>query len=72
MTEVVPVISRIVPTRAKGVGQVHVVVDTPRASRIKYKYDHELGVFRMSRMLPQGMVFPFNFGFIPGTRRGGG
>ena len=47
---------------------MHVVVDTPRGSRVKYKYDAALGLFRVSRILPQGMVFPFNFGFIPGTR----
>jgi inorganic pyrophosphatase len=51
-----------------GRGQVHVLVDTPGGSANKYKLDDEYGVFRISRRLPEGMVFPHNFGSIPGTR----
>ncbi|HEX3846258.1 MAG TPA: inorganic diphosphatase [Steroidobacteraceae bacterium] len=54
------------PTRA-GEMLVHAVVDTPRGSRNKYKYDPQLRVFRLSRVLPRGMHFPWDFGFIPGT-----
>jgi inorganic pyrophosphatase len=49
-------------------GLVRVIVDTPAGSRNKYKFDPELGVFRISRILPAGMAFPFDFGSIPGTR----
>lgn len=49
-------------------GLVRVVIDTPRGSRNKYKFDQELGAFKLSRMLPAGMSFPFDFGSIPGTR----
>ncbi len=49
-------------------GHITVVVDTPRGSRAKYKYDRECGLFRLSKLLPAGAVFPGNFGFIPGTR----
>ena len=38
--------------------QIAVVVDTPRGSRNKYKYDEKLGLFRLSRILPSGMSFP--------------
>lgn len=48
-------------------GLVRVVIDTPRGSRNKYKFDAELGVFKLSRVLPAGMSFPFDFGSIPGT-----
>src|SRR5581483_4218718 len=34
----------------------------------KYSYDSERGVFVLKSLLPSGMVFPFDFGFIPGTR----
>ena len=47
---------------------VHVVVDTPKGSRNKYKFDACLECFRLSRILPAGSSFPMNFGFIPSTR----
>ena len=49
-------------------GDVNVVVDTPRGSPIKFKYDEERRVFTIARFLPSGLVFPFDFGFVPGTR----
>jgi inorganic pyrophosphatase len=52
--------------------QIAVVVDTPRGSRNKYKYDEKLGLFRLSRILPGGMSFPYDFGSIPRTRAADG
>jgi len=49
-------------------GLVRVIIDTPRGSRNKYKFDEQLGLFKLSRVLPAGMSFPFDFGSIPGTR----
>lgn len=49
-------------------GLVHVVIDTPRGSRCKYKYDEAKGLFRLSKLLPLGAGFPYNFGFVPTTR----
>jgi inorganic pyrophosphatase len=49
-------------------GLVHVVVDTPKGSRNKYKYDETLGLYRLSKVLPLGIAFPYDFGFIPSTR----
>jgi inorganic pyrophosphatase len=46
----------------------HVIVDTPRGSRYKYKFDEDYKVLRLSRILPLGMSFPYDFGWIPGTR----
>lgn len=54
------------PARARG-GLVHVVVDTPKGSANKYKFDVDLQAFKLSRVLPLGAHFPFDFGFIPGT-----
>jgi inorganic pyrophosphatase len=48
-------------------GLVVVVVETPSGSGNKLKYDEELGVYRLDRVLPAGMTFPFEFGFIPET-----
>lgn len=47
---------------------VRVVIDTPAGSRNKYKFDPELGIFRISRILPVGLSFPFDFGSIPRTQ----
>jgi inorganic pyrophosphatase len=49
-------------------GSLQVVIDTPKGSRNKFKYDEELGLFRLSKMLPLGSSFPFDFGFVPSTR----
>jgi len=48
-------------------GLVRVVIDTPRGSRNKYKYDPQLAIFKLSRVLPAGMSFPYDFGSIPST-----
>ena len=47
---------------------VPVVIETPRGSRNKYKLDEKSGRFKLSKIMPEGMVFPFDFGFFPGTR----
>jgi inorganic pyrophosphatase len=47
---------------------INVVIDTPKGSRAKYKYDEPLGLFRLSRVLPAGMQFPYDFGSVPRTR----
>jgi inorganic pyrophosphatase len=49
-------------------GLVRVVVDTPKGSRNKYKYDEQLGLYRLSKVLPLGLAFPYDFGFIPSTQ----
>jgi inorganic pyrophosphatase len=46
---------------------LNVVVETPKGSRVKYAYDPDTELFKLKKALPEGMVFPFNFGFIPGT-----
>lgn len=46
---------------------LNVIVETPKGSRAKYSYDFESGFFLLSKSMPVGMVFPFNFGFVPQT-----
>ena len=48
-------------------GTLNVVIETPRGRRNKYDYDHTLGLFRLGGVLAAGAVFPFDFGFLPGT-----
>ncbi|MGZ3886456.1 MAG: inorganic diphosphatase [Flavisolibacter sp.] len=47
---------------------IEVMVETPRGSRNKYAYDPGIKGFRLKKLLPSGQVFPFDFGFIPGTK----
>lgn len=46
---------------------VQVVVETPKGCRNKYKFDPALRSFKLNRVLPDGMLFPFDFGFVPST-----
>jgi inorganic pyrophosphatase len=45
-----------------------VVIDTPRGSRNKFKWDEKLRGLKLSHVLTAGAVFPFDFGYLPGTR----
>jgi inorganic pyrophosphatase len=46
---------------------VNVFIEIPMGSSVKYEYDEEAGVIRVDRFLYTAMVYPFNYGFIPGT-----
>jgi inorganic pyrophosphatase len=56
----------LIPAAGEGEA-LRVVVETPRGSRNKYAYDQQNGIYELSRVLPAGMSFPFDFGFVPGT-----
>jgi inorganic pyrophosphatase len=49
-------------------GTLHALVDTPKGSRNKFKWDVERGLYRLAGVLPAGAVFPFDFGYVPSTR----
>lgn len=49
-------------------GALRVFVEAPRGSSLKLEYDPHLRVFTVSRELPLGVLYPFDWGFIPGTR----
>ena len=55
------------PARDPSTGHLHVLVDTPKGSPIKFKYDLEKRCYTISHVLPPGTVFPFDFGSIPST-----
>lgn len=61
--------------KLKGVGAngtVTAVVETTKGSRTKLDYDAKHQCFVVSKVLPEGMSFPFDFGFIPSTTGGDG
>jgi inorganic pyrophosphatase len=60
------VLSEITPF-SKKTGDLLVVIETPRGNRNKYKYDPECDCMQLSTVLPEGMIFPYDFGFIPST-----
>src|ERR1700676_2408367 len=46
---------------------LNVIVETPKGSRSKLKYEPTQGLFELNKVLPRGMAFPYDFGFIPST-----
>ncbi|HCC58117.1 MAG TPA: inorganic pyrophosphatase [Solibacterales bacterium] len=43
------------------------IIETPKGSRNKYDFDPAAGLFCLAKLLPEGMVFPYDFGFVPST-----
>lgn len=59
------------PTRLRPIDKKHhllqVIIETPASSRNKFAYDPDQGIFALKKVLPAGMVFPYDFGFLPQT-----
>jgi inorganic pyrophosphatase len=49
-------------------GRIQVIIETPKGSRNKYAFDVEQKVFTLKKVLPAGMTFPYDFGFVPSTK----
>ncbi len=47
---------------------INVIVETPKGTSAKYNFDEETGMFKLKKILPKGIAFPFHFGFIPRTK----
>jgi inorganic pyrophosphatase len=47
---------------------VDVVIETPKGSAQKYDFDPNSHFFKLKKILPSGMVFPYDFGFVPNTK----
>ena len=59
------------PTRLKPIdkkdGLLQVIIETPAGSRNKFAFDPKQEIFALKKVLPAGMVFPYDFGFVPQT-----
>jgi inorganic pyrophosphatase len=49
-------------------GNLQIVVECPRGARSKINYDTAAQVFRFGRPLSLGVAYPYDWGFVPGTR----
>ena len=48
-------------------GVCRAIIETPKGRRNKFDYDPKTNLFMLGGLLPEGMSFPFDFGFIPST-----
>jgi inorganic pyrophosphatase len=64
--------SRLKPHDADDKEILQVIIETPKGSRNKYAFDPEQEIFALKKVLPAGMAFPYDFGFIPSTLGGDG
>jgi inorganic pyrophosphatase len=60
--------TRLRPSADEDKELIQVVIETPKGSRNKYAFDPEKKIFKLKRVLPAGMAFPYDFGFIPSTK----
>jgi inorganic pyrophosphatase len=51
---------------------LQVIVETPRGCRNKFAFDPEQKIFALKKVLPAGMSFPYDFGFLPQTKAADG
>jgi inorganic pyrophosphatase len=55
------------PSHEPGEADLTVIIETPKGSRNKYAYDPKERLFGLRKVLPAGMAFPYDFGFVPST-----
>lgn len=48
-------------------GILQVIIETPKGSRNKFAFDEKQKIFTVKKVLPAGMSFPYDFGFLPQT-----
>ena len=48
-------------------GTCRAIIETQKGFRNKFDFDRDSNLFMLGGLLPEGMMFPFDFGFIPST-----
>src|SRR2546429_8363577 len=61
-------LSRLNPLDSKDKQILRVVIETPKGSRNKFAFDPDEHIFELKKVLPTGMTFPYDFGFVPSTK----
>ena len=59
--------SRLKPLDSDDKQLLRVVVETPKGSRNKFAFNQDEHIFELKKVLPAGMTFPYDFGFVPST-----
>ena len=60
--------SRLKPLDSDDKQLLRVVIETPKGSRNKFAFNPDEHIFELKKVLPAGMAFPYDFGFVPSTR----
>ena len=60
--------SRLKPVDGNDKQLFRVVIETPKGSRNKFAFNADEHTFELKKVLPSGMEFPYDFGFIPSTK----
>src|SRR5437868_13766017 len=47
---------------------LNIIIETPYKSRNKFAYDPQSGLFRLKKVIPSGLEFPCDMGFISDTK----
>jgi inorganic pyrophosphatase len=59
--------ARLEPFDSTDKQMFRVVIETPKGSRNKFAFNAKEHVFELKKVLPAGMAFPYDFGFVPCT-----
>src|SRR5438552_8843172 len=60
-------LSKLSPQLDQKKGTCRAIIETPKGCRNKFDYDPNSGLFMLGGLLPEGMMFPYDFGFVPST-----
>src|SRR5581483_2382884 len=60
--------SRLQPMDSDDKQMLRVVIETPKGSRNKFAFNSDEHIFELKKVLPAGMTFPYDFGFVPLTK----
>lgn len=58
---------RLKPFDSDDKQMLRVVIETSKGSRNKFAFDPVEHIFELKKVLPAGMAFPYDFGFVPST-----
>jgi inorganic pyrophosphatase len=60
--------SRLKPLDNDDKNLLRVVIETLKGSRNKFAFNPDEHIFELKKVLPAGMTFPYDFGFVPSTK----